>query len=316
MSLGTGLGWWLLPLVLVLAYALLVLVGHWRWQGATRSLQARLDALGRVPAPPHQLSAVVHLVQIEGLPQPVQRYLRLVLREGQPVPHGARLRQEGTFNMKADGDGWKPFSAVQQVLLQQPAFVWDARIALAPGLDVHVHDAYVGGQGLLHAAVLGAVPMAQLSGGGQLAQGELMRWLAEAPWYPTALLPSQGVQWAAVDKHSADATLSDGDVKVSLRFHFGSDGLVDTVTAVARGRLVGGISQPTPWQGRFWNYALRHDLRVPLQGEVAWLLPGGASPYWRGRVSSIDFESMASAAAPATRSPGLSHPPQPAKAAP
>ena len=76
----------------------------------------------------------------------------------------------------------------------------------------------------------------------------------------------------------------------TLRFHFDSDGLVDTVTAAARARRVGGISRPAPWQGRFWNYAMRDGLRVPLQGEVAWMLPGGGSPYWRGRISALAFE--------------------------
>lgn len=292
--------WWLLPLALLLAYVLLVLLGHWRWQGAARALHRRLDSEAAAPlsAP---LPALVSLAEADGLPAPVQRYLRLVLREGQPIPSAVHLRQEGSFNMKADGDGWKAFSARQRVLTRSPAFAWDARIALAPGFAVHVHDAYVAGQGLLHAAVLGAVPVAQLRGGGELARGELMRWLAETPWYPTALLPSQGVRWQAVDKHSADATCRDGDLQVTLRFHFGSDGLVDTVTAVARGRLVGGVSTPAPWQGRFWNYALRGGLQVPLQGEVAWLLPGGASPYWRGRVLEIGFDHLGVTAAPAAK---------------
>ena len=40
---------------------------------------------------------------------------------------------------------------------------------------------------------------------GEVAQGELMRFFAEAAWYPTALLPSQGVRWQAVDDTSARA---------------------------------------------------------------------------------------------------------------
>ena len=40
-----------------------------------------------------------------------------------------------------------------------------------------------------------------------MAEGELMRFLAEAAWYPTALLPSQGVRWQGADERSAFATL-------------------------------------------------------------------------------------------------------------
>lgn len=31
-------------------------------------------------------------------------------------------------------------------------------------------------------------------------------------------------------------------------------------------------------------------LAVPLDGEVAWLLPAAAKPYWRGRITEIDYE--------------------------
>jgi hypothetical protein len=276
--------WPLLALSLLGSLWALAGFGGWRWRRATAALQAELSATRTDTAP-----SVVRLEAVHALPAPVQRYLRLVLREGLALPHGLLLHQEGTFNMKTDGNGWKAFTAVQRVQLHRPGFVWDARITLLPGVEVRVHDSYRGGRGSLHAALWGAVPLTRLDGVDDLARAELMRWLAETPWYPSALLPGQGVRWQAVDARNADATVQDGDVQVTLRFHFDSDGLVDTVTAASRARLVGGVSRPAPWQGRFWNYALRHGQRVPLQGEVAWLLPGGAMPYWRGRVAALSL---------------------------
>jgi hypothetical protein len=44
---------------------------------------------------------------------------------------------------------------------------------------------------------------------------------------------------------------------------------------------------PTPWQGRFWNYDELGSMWVPLDGEVAWLLPEDAKPYWHGRITEI-----------------------------
>ncbi len=116
-----------------------------------------------------------------------------------------------------------------------------------------------------------------------------MRFFAEATWYPTVLLPSQGVRWEPMDDRSARATLTDGDISVSLLFSFNDAGLVDLVRADARGRTLGGKIVPTPWQGRFWNYQERDGMQVPLDGEVAWLLPGGPKPYWRGHISAIEY---------------------------
>jgi hypothetical protein len=31
-------------------------------------------------------------------------------------------------------------------------------------------------------------------------------------------------------------------------------------------------------------------MRVPLEGEVAWMLPAGPKTYWRGRITGIVYE--------------------------
>jgi hypothetical protein len=77
---------------------------------------------------------------------------------------------------------------------------------------------------------------------------------------------------------------------VSLLFSFDQSDTIETVRAEARGRTVGGKTVPTPWQGRFSHHAMQHGMRVPLEGEVAWLRPDGPHPYWRGRVTRIEYD--------------------------
>lgn len=265
------------------------IAGRWygasQWTTLTQAVRARLDA-APIPVAPR----VVDFSGLEGLPAPVRRFFRAVLREGQSHVAGVHLQHAGMFNMGENTDQWKPFASDQAVVLQRPGFDWDGRIAMLPGLPVRVHDAYVAGEGILHASLLGSFALADMRGGGDIAQGELMRFFAEATWYPTALLPGQSVWWTAIDDRSALATMTDGPLSVVLRFTFHSEGPIDTVSAEGRGRMFGGTLVPTPWQGRFWNYADRSGMRVPLDGEVAWLLPTGAKPYWRGHMTDITFE--------------------------
>jgi len=117
-----------------------------------------------------------------------------------------------------------------------------------------------------------------------------MRYLAEASWYPTALLPGPGNTWEAVDERSAIATLTDGDTDITMQFAFDDQGLIETVRAEARGRTVGDEIVPTPWQGRFWNYEQRDGMLVPIDAEVAWLLPEGEKAYWRGHITHLDYD--------------------------
>lgn len=271
--------------LLAASYALALRYGRWRWQKGTQLLRSRMEA-ARLPPQP----ARVDFRELDALPAPVAAYFRTVLQDGQPMVAGARVRHGGSFNLGQSADQWKPFTSDQQVLTRRPAFDWDARIRLTPGLQVHVHDAYVAGEGLLRATLVGLIPLASLKGRGALAEGELMRYFAEAAWYPTALLPSQGVRWQAVDAHSALGTLVDGQISVTMLFSFNDQNMIEAVSAEARGRTVKGKLIPTPWRGRFWRYGQRDNMQVPLEAEVAWLLPDGAQPYWRGRIEKVAYE--------------------------
>ncbi|RJX20783.1 MAG: hypothetical protein C4575_05505 [Desulforudis sp.] len=262
-----------------------VIYGASQWRAKNDDFRAKLEA-ARIPITP----ATYDAREIEGLPLPVQRYFGAVLQDGQPIVAVGRLSQQGQLRMSEAEDSWRPYEATQLVTTRPPGFDWDARVKMAPGVKVFVQDAYAEGTGILHAAVLGLVTVADMRDTPEMAQGELMRFLAEAPWYPTALLPSQGVRWEAIDDSSARATLTDGDVSVSIKFHFDEGGLITTARSESRYRAVDGVLQPTPWQGRFSAYANRAGMRIPLEGEVEWVLPDGPFPYWRGSITDVDYE--------------------------
>jgi hypothetical protein len=263
----------------------LIAYGAARWDRSTRALLLRLEDTRR-PATTSRYG--VH--ELMGLPAPVQHYFRTVLKDGQPIVTAATVEHAGTFNLEQPGERWKPFTSEQRVVTRRPGFVWNARIAMAPGFAVRVHDAYVGGEGILTPAILGLFPLAGPVDARALAHGEFVRYFAEAAWYPTALLPSQGVRWDAVDERSAQATLVDGDVSVTMLVRFSAGGPIDSVRVEARAATVGKSVVMTPWEGRWSNWQVRDGMRVPLTAEAAWLWPGGRNPYWRGTITALAYE--------------------------
>lgn len=260
-------------------------VGRIRWRAATRDLLDRLEA-SRVPP----TSTRYDPAELDGLPPPVRRFFHAVLTPGQPMVTAVMVEHTGTFNMSETGEQWRPFTSTQRVTTRRPGFVWDARVTTAPAFPVRVHDAYVAGAGVLRAALLGLVPVMDLRDTPGLAEGELLRFFAEAAWYPTALLPSQGVEWTPVDDRSAQATLRDGPITLTMLFRFDDAGLMESARAEERGRTAGGVVVPTPWEGRWRRYERRDGMLVPLEGEVAWILPSGPHPYWRGRATRLAYE--------------------------
>jgi len=288
---------WLLWIGLILCVLAIAAVGlsaygARRWKDATQTLQSRLEA-GRIDDMRGGLSPLTTRYdarELEGLPAPVQRYFRTALKDGQPIITTVTIHIAGSFNMSTTGEQWKPFTSRQRVITRRPGFLWDAKISMLPGLKVRVVDSYIVGNGLLHATVQGLFTVADIRGEGEIARGELMRWFAEVAWYPTALLPSQGVRWEAVDEHSANATMADGPLTMTLLFRFNDAGLIGSFRAEARGGMVGKDMVMAPWEGNWSNYQIRDGVQVPLTGEVAWIRHEGRKPYFVGTVSSLKFE--------------------------
>jgi len=119
---------------------LALLIGNIQWKRSTSKLVERLISSSK----PFN-GAVYNPEMLIGLPPPVQRYFRLVLKDGQPLIHSASLSQTGEFNMGESKGGWLPFQAAQHFTASSPGFVWEARIFMMPLVSVGVGDGYVNG---------------------------------------------------------------------------------------------------------------------------------------------------------------------------
>jgi len=185
-------------------------------------------------------------------------------------------------------------SAIDRTVTRKPGFLWNAQVDMAPGIPAHVEDSYIAGHGRLNAKLFGLFTEANLQGLGEIARGEFMRYFAESPWYPTALLPSQGVRWEAVDATSANATIADGPITLTLLFRFNEAGFIASVHADARGANVGedGAMVMLPWECNLSGYSPHDGMLVPTRGEVAWMRPEGRKPYFVGKVKALRYEFL------------------------
>lgn len=225
---------------------------------------------------------------VADLPAPVRRYFETVLQPGQPHINQVRLAQDGEFRLGGADAPWRPCTASQVYAVSPPGYVWDAEISLRPGAAVRVLDAYVAGEGLLRANLLGGIPVASAGPTPRMNEAELQRYLSETPWFPTALLPAAGVTWEGIDDRSARATLEDGDVTATAVFHFDQNGYLSRLTA---DRYRQDINAVAPWTGHYRAYEDRDGIKIPTQAEVAWDTAAGEVPYWRGTVTEIDYQT-------------------------
>jgi hypothetical protein len=274
-------------IVLIVALlAIVMMYGSDRWRSETDKLRIKLIN-GQQPIQPKNYDPK----EITDLPEPVQRFFKAVLQDGQAIIEKVELSQQGQFHMNETEDKWHKFTAMQLVILQRLGFDWDAKIQMIPFINVFVHDTYLLGEGNLQASILGLFTVAKMHNTPELNQGELLRFLAETVWYPTSLLPSQGVNWEAINQHSSRATLTNSNTTASVVFQFDAEGLITSMRAESRCyRVVGDKSMFMPWVGNFREYSVRNGMRIPLEGEVGWEHPEGIRLYFKGKITKISYE--------------------------
>ncbi len=259
---------------------ILPLVGLHLWaaSGFVRRISARARALGNARAE-----------RRGDLPPAIDAFARRGGAGEGPVPRVARLAQGAELRL-GQGAPFRPVSATQHVALASPGFVWDAVRRLGPLPLFRVVDAYDGATGgLLEARVLGSVPVASKTGS-DIALGEALRYLAELPWAPDAILLNPDIGWRMIDGSRAEATLRLAEGVARVTFSLDADG--DIVRVEAKDRPASDArGQPAlyDWRGRFWGYRRIGPRRIPEWGEVGYVYPEGYEVYFRGRILTCDL---------------------------
>jgi hypothetical protein len=136
--------------------------------------------------------------------------------------------------------------------------------------------------------LLSAVTVGKAAGTLEMNSGSLHRFLAEAVWYPTALWPSDKLQWSPIDTNRAVAKLTHAGVSVSLEFRFNEAGEVTGIYTPARWGKFGRGYQQAAWEGHFRGYRRHGGIAVPTYGDVGWYVNGEWRSVWEGTITGFE----------------------------
>jgi hypothetical protein len=210
--------------------------------------------------------------------------LALAKRVGARVdgaPGFAVFEQSGQM-WRAPGGKPMEFTARQTVRVTEPGFLW--RAAMGPLRWMVVADYLVGRTGGLEVRLLGVLSVVRMVGGADAYRGEALRYLAELPWNPDAILRNRSLDWTVVTSNTISVATGVGTERGEVTFELDGNGLVVRASAASRLYVEKGRATSRPWHGRFWDYHPIAGRRMPRQGEVAWVLDAGDFVYWRGHM--------------------------------
>ncbi len=242
------------------------------------------------------------------LPTPVQKFLERALVDSESRAQTVHLRQSAELRMGPE-KAWMPISCEQVIALTEPGFVWFADQRRGPVSVFRVIDALVRGRGTLSARLFGSIPLAQLSGPAA-DHSESMRYLAELPWSPDAVLLNPSLCWRALGEESVEVEADTRGGRATVRLYFDEAGDVVEMQADERGSTEKGVVVPRPWRGRFSEHGVMGGRRIPTRGEVGYVYETGYAAYWRGRITEYRLlpEAAPSPRAASSNSPRVDDP--------
>ena len=223
------------------------------------------------------------------LPDGVRDFALRGMAGAAPEGRVVRLRQASEMVLKPDGP-WLPITARQTIGLTSTGFVWEAAQKRGPITVFRVLDAFVAGTGQLRARLLGSIPVAGVEGG-SLDRGEAMRYLAELPWAPDAILLNREIAWRVLESGEIEARLAMEPRDAVVRFELNDAGDFAVIRADDRPATdAAGNEVLREWRGRFDDYGDIGGRRIPRRGEVGYIIEDQYAPYWRGEVIAYGVE--------------------------
>ena len=184
---------------------------------------------------------------------------------------------------------WQALRARQVISVTEPGFAWVAQNRMGPINVITVLDAYSSGIGQLRVRLLGAIPLANAEGA-DLSLGEAMRYLAELPWAPDAILCNRAIGWTVAEDGWLEARLPLDGQEALVRLRADETGDIVEITASGRPAIQpDGSTALMDWRGVFSGHADMGGRRIPLTGEVGYVVDGRYRPYWRGRITGYEL---------------------------
>lgn len=255
--------------------AIILLIGRWRL-----SMQFGKEIRLLFSQSKNISDKTFNYKQLAGLPEPVQRYFKLVLKEGQPYINYARIIHDGQFKTGFDKD-WVNINGEQYATTETPGFIWKGTTSMFTARDMFIAD-----KGRLVVSLFSLYNVVDAKGE-QYDQGELLRWLGESILYPTNLLPDERLQWIPIDSQTAKLTFNYHQLSLFFIITFNETG---EITQMETKRYMDDKNLET-WVIKCMDYKEMNDVVIPLAFEVLWRLQKGDFSYAKFNLKKVEYNN-------------------------
>lgn len=259
---------------------LAAIVGYSAWSFENSYRQDVKEGLERTNAIESELLTETDL---QPLPAPVQKYLRLAGAVGKPKVKNVRIAFKG--QMRDKGQDWFEFTSEQHNFFDEPERLFFMK-ASVKGLPASGYHAYKAGNASMQVKVLSLFPVVSLEGK-EMFEGETVTLFNDMCLMAPATLIDSRIQWEAIDDASAKATFTNQGVSISAILYFNEKGQL--VDFVSDDRYAVADMKQYRFSTPAGNYKNFNGYNIMSYGEAIWHYPDGKFTYGKFNLQSVEY---------------------------
>lgn len=280
--------WWLILLGIVLLTVLAFAGGSLYMNNRISSEVDQLMAMDRETTA--RDASTITEEELEGLPEPVRKWLFSVGVVGQDKLRSVEFSQRGNMKLEPGQKQWIEAKAKQYVRVDQPGFLWHVDLPMIPLINTKGRDLFYEGESLMEVRIGSLIPVVNAKDSAKLNESALHRFLLEIPLYPTAALEDY-MSWEAIDQQSAKGILTYRGMTVEATFYFDEDGTLNRMESL-RYKDHDEQAKRIPCIGTVKEHKVFDGLKVPTKVEITWIMDDKPFTWYQLEIFDMHFDEL------------------------
>ncbi len=226
--------------------------------------------------------------QIQNEPKLIQKFYKKVVDDSSPIPNFITLNQSGEIKTE-ENSNWLKIKSTEYFTSQKPNLLWDAEIGNSKFFWIEIVDSYLRRKGNTLIKINSSVTIGD-SWGIEIDKSNLFKYLSEAVYFPTSLLPSKNLKWNILDSNIAEIKFTDDKTSVVAKLFFNNDGTISNIETLDKFRPMNDNYKESLFTIYFSNYKKYNSFLIPTYCEVEWDLENGKFKFGKFKIDNIKYE--------------------------